>query len=122
MVVCLFRFLRYALHNPPWWATGPRSSGNNKKGKERKKGRKEEPAVGGEGQERKTKFEQEVARVKRKAPGSSSVASCERSGVVGQVEVPPELLLSSAREGCSPFISFEGVTVSRYFASRQNKV
>lgn len=36
VVVCLFRFLRYALHNP---MVGVWSS-NNKKGKERKKERK----------------------------------------------------------------------------------
>ena len=66
-------------------------SSNNKKGKERKKERKQErknEADGGEGQERKTKFEQEVARVKRKAPVARPWRVSEWSGVVGQVEVP----------------------------------
>ena len=81
VAVCLFRFLRYALHNPmvEVW------SSNNKKGKrkERKKERKEErknEADGGEGTRKKNKVRTGSGSRKKKSPGSSSVAK-QASGV-----------------------------------------
>lgn len=67
---------------------------------------------GGEGEERKTKLEQEVAGVKRKAPVAGPWRASEWSGVVGQVEVPPS---------CSPlFRQRERRMPTFYFVRESN--